>query len=139
VEEDEDPLDAFMKTIKGDAAHQDDLGFNDDDDEEKPEQNVISYEEILNMNNDYTESVAEHSNMESDEDEMEIDREHKAHKIDDDKYYREFINRIRKERATEQQERFFDDEDKYLEEFVTTKDGSGSDDFLEKQKKQTEK
>ena len=76
--------------------------------------------------------------MESDEDEMEIDKEHKTHQIDDEKYYREFINRFRKERATERQERFFNDDDKYLENFSGTKE-KGSDDYLEKQKKQTEK
>ena len=134
---DEDPLDAYMKTIKYDAAEQDDLGCNEED-EDKPVQNVISIDEILNMNNDVTESYADQSNMDSDEDEMEIDKEHKSHPIDDEKYYREFINRFRKERATERQERFFNDDDKYLEEFAGSKE-SGADDYLEKQKKQTEK
>lgn len=135
---DEDPLDAYMKTIKYDAAEQDDLGCNEEEDEDKPVQNVISIDEILNMHVDATESMAEHSNMDSDEDEMEVDSKQKTHQIDDEKYYKEFISKFRKERATERQERFFNDEDKYLEEFAGTKE-SGADDFLEKQKKQTEK
>ena len=46
IDFDEDPLDAYMKTIKYDAAVQDDLGCNEED-EDKPIQNVISFDEIL--------------------------------------------------------------------------------------------
>lgn len=138
LDDDEDPLDAFMKTIKDDAAVQDDLGFNEEEEEDKPVENVISFDDIMNMNNDHTESNVEHSNIDSDEDEMEIDRGSKADKMDDDKYYQEFIAKLRKERATEQQERFFADEDEYIEEFAKAKE-AGNDDFLERQKKATEK
>jgi len=134
-EDSEDPLDAFMKTIKGDAAVQDDLGM--DKGEDKAIDNVISFDEIANLNNDYSESAVDNSNMDSDEDDMQMDTG--RNKVaDDDQYYKDFISKLRKERATDDQERFFNDEDAYLDEIANSK-ASNNDDFLEKQKKATEK
>ena len=136
-DDDEDPLDAFMKTIKDDAAVQDDLGMNEDEDEDKPIQNVISFEDLANMHNDYTESNVEPSNIDSD-DEMEIDKGGKVDEIDDDKYHEQFIAKLRKEKAAAEQERFFADEDEFVEDIAKNKE-LGNDDYLERQKKATEK
>lgn len=67
MDEEEDPFEAFMKGVEKEACVQDSLGMN-----KKEEENVISFEEIMNMNNDQSESVMDQSNMDSD-DEMDID------------------------------------------------------------------
>ena len=67
MDEEEDPFEAFMKGVEKEACVQDSLGMN-----KKEVENVISFEEIMNMNNDQSESVMDQSNMDSD-DEMDID------------------------------------------------------------------
>jgi ATP-dependent RNA helicase DDX46/PRP5 len=128
--DEEDPLDAYMKTIKDEAAIQDDLGFNDDD--EKSIENVISFEEIQKQ---HYESAAENSNIDSD-DEMQIDNKSETGNLDDDKYYKEFIQKFRQQQAHDNQERFFNDDDNYLDELNNKPTG---EDFLERQKKASEK
>mmetsp|Transcript_35418 Transcript_35418/g.35074 ORF Transcript_35418/g.35074 Transcript_35418/m.35074 type:complete len:270 (+) Transcript_35418:308-1117(+) len=131
-DEEDDPFEAFMKGVEQEACAQDDLGMD-----KKDEENVISYEDILKMNNDQTESVMEQSNMDSDE-EMEIDNAPQK-KMDEETYHQEFMKKLKRETVAKEQEVFFsDDDDEFIENFEAKKE-TGTDDYLEKQKKANEK
>lgn len=142
VQDDEiDPLDAYFMSIQQDAASQSNLSQNSENDENN-QNNVISFEEIQNMNNNNESHNYSVSNMDSDDDAMDIEKPSNLTKslaLNDDKYYKEFIAKFNKHKAADTKEVYFDDDDdnKFIEQFESNR--QQDDDYLEKQKKATEK